>query len=90
MLAKHPAIAEVAVVSLPDEHMGEVTVACVDLGAGAQLSLDELVAWARERMANCKVPRHLFVYDDFPRTPLGKIQKFELRKRASELVQHGS
>ena len=45
----------------------------------ASLSLAELTAWSRDRMANYKVPRHLFLVSDFPRTPLGKIQKFMLR-----------
>ncbi|KHK89075.1 AMP-dependent synthetase [Novosphingobium malaysiense] len=84
MLAKHPAISEVAIVGLPDERLGEVTAACVILKPAAQLTLDDLSTWARERMANYKVPRFLFVFDDFPRTPLGKVQKFELRKQALE------
>jgi acyl-CoA synthetase (AMP-forming)/AMP-acid ligase II len=81
MLAQHPDIAEVAVIGLPDERMGEVTAACVILKPGASLTLEDLTAWSRERMANYKVPRHLFVLDEFPRTPLGKIQKFALRER---------
>lgn len=79
MLAAHPALQEVAIIGLPDDRMGEVTAACVILKPGASLSLEELTAWSRERMANYKVPRRLFIYDDFPRTPLGKVQKFKLR-----------
>ena len=82
MLGRHPDIAEAAIIGLPDERMGEVTAACVILKPGKALTLDELTAWCRDRMANYKVPRHLFVYEDFPRTPLGKTQKFELRKQA--------
>ncbi len=82
MLAKHPAIAEVAIIGLPDERLGEVTAACATLKPGASLEMAELTSWAREQMANYKVPRHLFIMDDLPRTPLGKIQKFELRKQA--------
>ena len=44
------------------------------------MTLEALQQWGRERIANYKTPRHLFVFDDFPRTPLGKVQKFELRK----------
>lgn len=81
MLGQHPAIAEVAVIGLPDERMGEVTAACVILKPGSNLDLGALTEWARERMANYKVPRKLFVLESFPRTPLGKVQKFLLKNQ---------
>lgn len=80
VLAQHPSILEVAVIAAPDERMGEVTAACAVLREGATLTLQELVDWSRPQMANFKVPRHLFIRDSLPRTPLGKIQKFELKK----------
>ncbi len=80
MLSQHPAIAEVAVIGLPDERMGEVTAACVILKPGMTVDTTELQHWSRERMANYKVPRHVFVVTDFPRTPLGKVQKFLLKQ----------
>lgn len=82
MLADHPAIADVAIIGVPDERMGEVTGACVVLKPGQVLDLATLSAWCRDRMANYKVPRHLYLFDDLPRTPLGKVQKFELRQKA--------
>jgi acyl-CoA synthetase (AMP-forming)/AMP-acid ligase II len=81
-LAAHPTIAEVAVIAIPDERMGEVCGACVVLCPGATLTLAELTAWARDRLANFKVPRHLYITDALPRTPLGKVQKFLLRQAA--------
>ena len=78
----HPAIKEVAIIAIPDERMGEVCGACVVLREGQRLTLADLSAWARPRMANFKMPRHLFVRDAFPRTPLGKIQKFRLCEEA--------
>lgn len=81
-LAAHPAIAEVAIVAVPDDRMGEVCGACVVLRPTATLTLAELTSWARDRLANFKVPRHLLVCDAFPRTPLGKVQKFLLRQAA--------
>lgn len=82
-LRAHPAIADVCILAWPDQKMGEVCAACVILRPGATLSLTELSEWSRERLANYKVPRHLFLVDDFPRTPLGKVQKFLLREQVS-------
>jgi len=79
VLLTHPAIAEAAIIAAPDERMGEVCAACVVLKPGAQLTLAELSTWTRERLANFKAPRHLFIEPSLPKTPLGKVQKFELR-----------
>jgi acyl-CoA synthetase (AMP-forming)/AMP-acid ligase II len=87
MIASHPDIAEIAIIGVPDDRMGEVTAACIIPQPGAEITLPALTAWCRERMANYKVPRHLFVMADMPRTPLGKVQKFELRQYALEQFQ---
>lgn len=79
VLATHPAIAEAAVIAIPDARMGEVCGACVVLHPGHALTLDDLTAWARERLANYKVPRHLRLLASLPKTPLGKVQKFLLK-----------
>ncbi|MGF7150162.1 acyl-CoA synthetase (AMP-forming)/AMP-acid ligase II [Sphingomonas zeicaulis] len=84
ILRKHPAIADICIIAWPDPRMGEVCAACAILRAGATLTLAELTAWSREQMANYKVPRHLVLFDQFPRTPLGKIQKFLLREQARD------
>jgi acyl-CoA synthetase (AMP-forming)/AMP-acid ligase II len=78
----HPAIKEVAIIAIPDERMGEVCGACVVLREEQELTLTDLSVWARTRMANFKVPRHLFVREALPRTPLGKVQKFRLHEEA--------
>jgi acyl-CoA synthetase (AMP-forming)/AMP-acid ligase II len=56
----------------------------VVLQEGATLTLPELAEWSRERLANFKVPRHLFIRDNFPKTPLGKVQKFLLKQQVME------
>ncbi|HTZ08863.1 MAG TPA: AMP-binding protein, partial [Acidimicrobiales bacterium] len=83
-LLGHPAVAQVAVVGVPDERLGEVGCAFVvprpGAAEGAALP-DELVAWARERMANYKVPRRVEVVASLPLNASGKVLKTELRSR---------
>ncbi len=81
-LADHPAIAQVAVVGVPDERMGEVGCACVVLRAGSELTSEALIAWARANMANYKVPRHVLWFDSFPVNASNKVLKRELAQTA--------
>lgn len=88
VLAEHPSIAQVAVTGVPDPRMGEVGCACVILRHGATLAEPELIAWARERMANYKVPRYLQVFDNFPLNASNKVVKRELAQLAAGRVSH--
>ncbi|WP_331540691.1 AMP-binding protein [Phenylobacterium sp.] len=75
----HPSVAEVAVVGMPDERMGEVGKAFVVRDpAGPPIDHAGLIAWCRENMANYKVPREVVFVDALPRTATGKLQKFRL------------
>ena len=78
LLANHPAIEMVAVIGAPDERMGEVGKAFVILRPGATLTESELIAWARENMANYKVPRLVSFVESLPQNAAGKIMKAEL------------
>jgi len=78
LLSDHPDIAQVAVVGLPDERMGEVGCACVILRSEASLTVQALIDWSRERMANYKVPRHVLWCDSFPLNASNKVLKREL------------
>lgn len=78
-LAYHPDVVEAAVVGVDDERMGTVGKAYVHLREGAEFDSAALTAYARERLANFKVPRYFERLDTFPRNASGKILKTELR-----------
>jgi acyl-CoA synthetase (AMP-forming)/AMP-acid ligase II len=78
LLATHPLIAEAAVIGVPDERLGEVGHAFVVPRPGCQPDPEEVIAFARERIANFKVPRAVIITTGLPRTPLGKVRKFML------------
>jgi len=78
LLAAHPAIGMAAVIGVPDERMGEVGKAFVVLRPDAQADPAGLLGWARENMANYKVPRHIAIVDDLPRNAAGKVSKIDL------------
>ena len=78
LLAAHPAVSMVAVIGVPDERMGEVGKAFVVRRPGADLDPARLMAWARDNMANYKVPRHIEFMDELPRNAAGKVAKIDL------------
>ena len=80
-LAHHPDVLEVAVIGVPDERWVEAVKALVVLRAGAEVTAEELIAFARERLAGYKLPRSIVFVDELPRTPSGKVLKRELRER---------
>jgi len=85
-LNEHPAIAQVAVVGLPDERMGEVGCACVILRANVTLTAAQLLAWAKPRMANYKLPRHVLFLESLPLNASNKVLKRELAQSALALL----
>jgi acyl-CoA synthetase (AMP-forming)/AMP-acid ligase II len=89
-MLQHPAIAQVSVVGVPDERLGEVGCAFVVVRAGATVTADELTAWCREVMANFKVPRQIHFVAALPLNASGKVRKFELRDRARGLLDEGA
>ncbi len=78
LILEHPAVAEVAVVGIPDDRMGEVGHAFVTLRSGGVLDPDQFRAYCRQSMANYKVPRKFTILDALPRNASGKVQKFRL------------
>ncbi len=78
LLFEHPAVSDVAVVGYPDEVLGER--ACAFVVAAAPVTLDDLIAFLRaRRIANQKLPEHLRIVAELPKTASGKVQKYRLR-----------
>ena len=85
VIAKHEAVSLVAVVAKPDEKWGETPCAFVELIEGNQNITDQdIIDYCKENMAGFKRPKHV-IFGDLPKTSTGKIQKFELRKKAKEI-----
>jgi acyl-CoA synthetase (AMP-forming)/AMP-acid ligase II len=78
-LARLDGVVESAVVGVPDERMGEIGKAYVVRRTGATITEGEVVAFARQRLANFKVPRQVEFVDELPRNLAGKVLKRELR-----------
>lgn len=83
VLHEHPAVAEAAVVGLPDERWGEVGIAFVAPAAAAEVSAAELLDHCRERLARFKVPRDVRFVDALPRSAMNKVLKDELVQLAT-------
>lgn len=81
VISAMPGVQEVAVVSAPDEKWGETIVAVVALQPGSTLTLEQVQAQCRDRLAGYKMPRKLEIVDALPKTSTGKIQKRSLQDR---------
>jgi long-chain acyl-CoA synthetase len=80
LLYTHPAIAHAAVIGVPDELYGEEVAAFVVLKDGSEVAQEELIAFCREHLADFKCPKTVYLVDDIPKGPTGKLLKRELAR----------
>lgn len=86
VILTHPAVAEVAIVGLPDEKWGEIGVAVLVLKAEADLDPDTLSAWLDGKIARYKIPKKALIWDELPKSAYGKVPKRLIRE---QLLQVG-
>ena len=86
-LYTHPKVAEVQVVGIPDERLGELVVAWIRVKSGELCGEEEIREFCRDRIAYFKIPQYIRFVDQFPMTVTGKIQKFRIRE--FEVQQRG-
>ncbi|MBW3653339.1 MAG: AMP-binding protein, partial [Actinobacteria bacterium] len=82
VLYEHPAVREAAVVGVPHEELGEEVGAAVALKDGAEVEIDELRDFVKEQVAAYKYPREIWLVDELPKGPTGKILKREIPRPA--------
>jgi acyl-CoA synthetase (AMP-forming)/AMP-acid ligase II len=80
VLREHPDVRDAGVTGMPDPRLGAVPVAAVEVRDGASVTADELLAFARERLAPYQVPTLLLIVDELPRTPSMKVNQPALRE----------
>ncbi|MGI9613644.1 MAG: class I adenylate-forming enzyme family protein [Acidimicrobiales bacterium] len=89
VLAEAPGVNQVAVFGLPDDRWGERVTAAVVLDTGADMPVDELMAYARANLAGYKAPKEFHIVDELPRNSMGKVQKFTLVETLSSAPASG-
>jgi fatty-acyl-CoA synthase len=81
-ILRHPAVSQAKVVGVPDQRLGEVAIALVQLKTSVVTTEGELIDFCRGQLASFKIPRRVLFVSDYPLTAAGKVQRSELRIRA--------
>jgi fatty-acyl-CoA synthase len=85
-LYTHPQIQGASVIGVPDEKFGEEVCVWIIAKEGQTLSVDEIRAFCKDRIAYFKIPRYIRLVDEFPMTVTGKVQKFKMREQMLEEI----
>ncbi len=84
VLARHPHVREAAVIGLPDSRYVEAVCAVIVPDSPGSIDVEEIIGYAREHLAGYKRPQKVFFTDSLPRTPSGKVMKYELREHYTQ------
>jgi long-chain acyl-CoA synthetase len=84
VIAKNPAVAECAVIGVPDAHSGESVRACIVLRPGSTMTLEQLREHCKKSLTGYKLPKQLKIMTELPKTPVGKILRKDLRAMAKK------
>jgi fatty-acyl-CoA synthase len=87
ILYTYPKVAQVSVVAIPDDRLGEKTCACIVPKPGGSITQEEVKAFFKDKVAHFKIPDRVELMSDFPMTPSGKIKKNVLREIMAEKVE---
>jgi fatty-acyl-CoA synthase len=87
-LYQHPKIADVQVVGLPDERLGEIVACWIKLKAGEDCTCEEVRSFCYDKIAHFKIPHVIRFVESFPMTVTGKIQKFKIREEEMRAQTH--
>ncbi|MBU1206422.1 MAG: AMP-binding protein [Proteobacteria bacterium] len=87
ILYTYPKVAQVSVVAIPDERLGEKTCACIIPKPGGSITQEEVKAFFKDKVAHFKIPDRVELMSEFPMTPSGKIKKNVIREIMAEKVQ---
>ena len=90
VLHEHPAVAEVAVIGIPHDNLGEEVGAAVALKPDASATPEELRAFARAKIAAYKYPRQIWLVDELPKGPTGKILRREIKPPEDASLPHAT
>jgi acyl-CoA synthetase (AMP-forming)/AMP-acid ligase II len=87
ILYAYPKVAQVSVIAIPDERLGEKTCACIIPKPGDSITQEEVKAFFKDKVAHFKIPDRVELISEFPTTPSGKIKKNVLREVMGEKIR---
>jgi len=90
LLESHSSVAMAAVVSAPDELFSEIGHAWILREPGIEVTAEEILEFCKERLANYKVPKKIYIQEDLPTLPIGKLDRRALKERSLRMVREGS